>query len=80
MLALGGVDGLIRLMVRSPLGDFQASCELKGHGDWVRSVAFTWAGPDSPQGTRCRVPAHPPLTAPPPPPNPPPSCFPQSSL
>ncbi|KAK9839355.1 hypothetical protein WJX84_011776, partial [Apatococcus fuscideae] len=52
MLALGGVDGLIRLMVRSPLGDFQASCELKGHGDWVRSVAFTWAGPDSPQGER----------------------------
>ena len=69
MLALGGVDGLVRLMVKGPAGDFTTACELRGHGDWVRSVAFSWAGPESPQGTSCRCSSH--LPHPPPIPHPP---------
>ncbi|KAK9803860.1 hypothetical protein WJX73_009548 [Symbiochloris irregularis] len=43
MLALGGVDNAIRLFVRPAEGNFQAACKLKGHADWIRSLAFTSA-------------------------------------
>ena len=47
MLALGGVDSSIWLLLRPPGGSFQRACRLKGHADWVRSLAF-WAKPGMP--------------------------------
>lgn len=40
MLALGGVDNVIRIFTRPAGGMFQAACKLAGHGDWVRTLAF----------------------------------------
>lgn len=41
LLACGGVDGAVRLLVCSPGGtDFVQACKLVGHQDWVRSVAL----------------------------------------
>ena len=41
LLALGGVDNVIRLCLRPPEGEFFPVCRLAGHGDWVRALAFT---------------------------------------
>ncbi len=46
LLALGGVDAAITLLV-APLGggDFVRRCRLTGHLDWVRSLAFAHTSP-----------------------------------
>jgi len=49
LLALGGVDGKVRLLLSSPQEsnnsintiDFKLVCELSGHQNWVRGLAFT---------------------------------------
>ncbi|KAK9820488.1 hypothetical protein WJX72_010831 [[Myrmecia] bisecta] len=40
VLALGGVDNSVRLLVRAPGGTFKQVCSLMGHGDWVRALDF----------------------------------------
>jgi WD40 repeat protein len=40
VLATGGTDSLIRLWLRAPGGQFQLSCQLTGHENWVRGLAF----------------------------------------
>lgn len=41
LLACGGVDGAVRLLVRPPgASEFVQACKLVGHQDWVHSVAF----------------------------------------
>lgn len=45
LLALGGVDCIIRLLLAAPGGDFKQVCCLAGHADWVRSLAFTHLPP-----------------------------------
>jgi hypothetical protein len=50
LMALGGVDRIVRLLVRPPGGAFVAACTLTGHGDWIRSVAFT----ANPQAGLCK--------------------------
>ena len=47
MLALGGVDCTIRLMLAGPDTGFKQVCILTGHADWIRSLAFTHAAPDA---------------------------------
>ncbi len=43
---MGSVDSSIRLLLRQKGGSFQHVCRLKGHTDWIRSLAFTsTAGP-----------------------------------
>jgi hypothetical protein len=49
-MALGGVDRIVRLLVRPPGGTFVAACTLTGHGDWIRAVAFT----ANPQAGPCK--------------------------
>ena len=44
LLALGGVDGHVRLLLRNgchPDADFEPVCELAGHQNWIRGLAFT---------------------------------------
>ena len=41
LLALGSVDNSIWLLLRPPNGTFARVCRLKGHADWIRSLAFT---------------------------------------
>lgn len=51
LLACGGVDSAVRLLVCPPGGtDFVQACKLVGHQDWVRSVALrhTAASGDTP--------------------------------
>jgi hypothetical protein len=44
LLACGGVDGVVRLLLRDPDGgSFTPACKLLGHQDWVRCVAFRQA-------------------------------------
>ena len=38
---MGGVDNSIRLLLAPPGGDFVQVCTLTGHGNWVRSLAFS---------------------------------------
>lgn len=45
LLALGGVDCTIRLLLAAPGGHFNQVCCLTGHADWVRSLAFTHLPP-----------------------------------
>ncbi len=40
LLALGNVDNSIWLLLRDPKGSFSRVCRLKGHADWIRSLAF----------------------------------------
>ena len=40
LLALGGVDGGVRLYLAPPGGDFALACCLAGHQDWVKSLAW----------------------------------------
>ena len=40
LLALGGVDGIVRLYCCPPGGQFEAVCKLAGHQDWVRGLAY----------------------------------------
>lgn len=49
MLALGGVDSTISLLLRPPGGAFSAGCQLRGHQDWVRSLAFAHVAPEDGQ-------------------------------
>ena len=49
VLALGGVDATISLLVRPPAGAFSAACQLRGHQDWVRSLAFAHVAPEDGQ-------------------------------
>ena len=39
-MATGGTDSIIRLFVRAPGGEFQLACQLKGHENWVKGLAF----------------------------------------
>jgi hypothetical protein len=39
-MATGGTDSNVRLFVRPPGGDFQLACQLKGHENWVKDLAF----------------------------------------
>ncbi len=41
LLAMGSVDNSIWLLLRHKEGQFQQVCRLKGHSDWIRSLAFT---------------------------------------
>lgn len=41
LLALGNVDNSVWLLLREPSGSFKQVCRLKGHADWIRSLAFT---------------------------------------
>jgi elongator complex protein 2 len=57
LLALGGVDGKVRLLLSSSSQDttstdsssneFKLVCELSGHQNWVRGLAFTYLAKDS---------------------------------
>ena len=40
LLALGNVDNSILLLLRDPAGSFNRVCRLRGHADWIRSLAF----------------------------------------
>ena len=40
LLAVGGVDHSVRLLLAPPGGAFASVCRLAGHTDWVRSLAF----------------------------------------
>lgn len=40
LLALGGVDAIVRLYLCSPAGQFEAVCQLAGHQDWIKGLAF----------------------------------------
>lgn len=49
LLALGGVDGKVRLLLQNKssgtdFSDFSPACELNGHQNWVRGLAFTQQG------------------------------------
>jgi elongator complex protein 2 len=57
LLALGGVDGIVRLYCCSPGGQFEAVCKLAGHQDWVRGLAF--AQLDGKHRRHCRCLPHP---------------------
>jgi elongator complex protein 2 len=48
LLALGAADGRVHLLVRPPGAGarFTLACELGGHADWVRALAFTPRGAD----------------------------------
>ena len=51
LLACGGVDGVVRLLLREPDGhEFIPACKLLGHQDWVRCVAFRQPDPSDAAG------------------------------
>ena len=53
LLAVGGADNAVRLYLREADGACTALCTLKGHTDWVTSVAFTSSGRFIP--SECKV-------------------------
>ena len=53
LLACGGVDGVVRLLLRGPDAvNFTPVCKLVGHQGWVRCVAFRQPAPSDATG-RC---------------------------
>lgn len=40
VMALGGVDSSVRIMIKPPGKHFEHACILRGHENWVRGVSF----------------------------------------